>query len=152
MKKTTRKTIQYSRNLSSSYETFPYKDEIDYKTYKLIMNTYHIQMVESMSKEGAVYQLPEGLGHMGCFQRSTYGRGVFDYQLYKEFKIKRYIKNRHTEGRAVVFVWDCSIPYRGVPMQFKSFYKWKPPRDAKRNLAKLIFGGLSVTIFNNLNE
>lgn len=103
MKKTTQKITYPSVNLKDSYEDFEFKDEIDYPTYRMIMATFHLTLLDSMMNEGAVYMLPQGLGHIGCFQRSTYGRGVFDYKLYNTEGIKRYIKNNHSGGRVVKF-------------------------------------------------
>ncbi len=151
MIKTTQKTIPRSANLKASYNSFEFKDEIDYNTYRLIMNTFHIEMLNDMMENGTVYKLPFSLGIIGCFQRSTFGKGVLDYKLFNETGIYRYIKNNHTEGRSVRFVWDNHY-FNGVPNNYKGFYTWKAPRDTKRKLATLLKSDTSVTIYNHLNE
>lgn len=151
MKKTTQQTTYRSPNPREAYKSFELKNEIDYDTYRRVVVAHNILLMKSIMEEGAVYKLPWGLGKIGCFQRSTYGKGVLDYKLYNETGIYRYIKNIHSDGRVVRFVWD-PVGYSGIPRELRGFYEWRAPRDHKRALARMLKDTGSVIIYNNLNE
>jgi hypothetical protein len=136
-------------NLKDSYKD--YKEEVDYNTYKKVIYAMYDIMMDNMMNKGIVYKLPHNIGVIGCFQRTTYGRGVMDFKLHKETGIKRYIKNYHSEERVIVFNLDTSY-HSGITNQFRKLYKFTASRSRKRQLASIIKSKVDICTYNNLDE
>ncbi len=135
--------------LSDLYEHFPDKEEVPLEQYKLILKTFNYTMVKSMIEEGKVYLLPNKLGALGIMKQRVFGRGVFDYNLYKKEGIKVWKKNLHSSSYAARFTWDQRV-HRTVLTD--NIYKWDPPRDWKRELAKQIKENNTISLYYDIYE
>jgi len=105
------------------------RDEI-----KLILDTFHFSLMKDMIDTGTAYILPFQLGLLGVFRVAVFGRGVFDYQLYKETGIKRYHRNNGTNQEVAVFRWIRKFGHYSSKLRH-SVYTFKPTRHWKRYVA-----------------
>lgn len=95
-------------NIFEAYDN-PYNLSI--QDFKLISKTFFTILTTTCIDTGEIYYLPFKLGHFGVFKKATFGRGFFDYQLYKETNIKRWIKNNHSQQYVARFNWDKRFVY-----------------------------------------
>lgn len=133
--------MQNSKNYANldSQEVFKLYDNIyniDKQTFVNITRTFFFFLCKALIYEQKTYVLPKALGMISLRKRKTQGSGVFDYKLYKETGIKRYIKNNHSEQYAVNFVWDKSVVR--LTDRLLNLYFFNPARDFSRELAKYI--------------
>lgn len=141
-------TVKTKRaNYESAFKQF--KGEMSKQEYRLIIGTLHLLMMEDITTNAAVYRLPHGLGVVGAFKRPTVGRGVFDYKLYNNEGIYRYVRNKHTEGYAINFRWVPLSSNLGSNREIGSLFVWSSTRDHKRKLASLLKGGTPISIYHD---
>lgn len=137
-----------NRSIKQSYET--YRGGIDYETYKKVLTFYFKYLAQGLLNAN-VYKLPNNTGIIGIFKRPTYGKGLFDYNLYKESGIKSWKKNFHSYKYAANFKWDPRGKFSSLPSFVKTTYKFSAVRDLKRLLAKKINTENIIETFYDLN-
>ena len=116
------------------YEDYPNPNNLSPEEIRLITDTFHYSLLKDIVDSGASYLLPFKLGLLGIFRVSVFGRGIFDYQLYKETGIKRYHKNNNTGQEVAVFRWIKTFPYFHSKLRY-NVYTFKPSRFWKRYVA-----------------
>lgn len=131
------------------YEKYPDKENVSLEEYKLILKTFNYLMVKSMVEEGKLYLLPNRMGVLGIYKQKVFGRGVFDYALYKKEGLKVWKKNLHSSSYAARFLWDQRVHRTDLT---DHVYKWDPPRDWKRNLAKEIKEKNNISTYYDIYE
>lgn len=131
------------------YDKYPDKEEISLEEYKLIAKTFNYFLVKSMIEEGKLYLLPNRMGVLGILKQRVFGRGVFDYNLYKKEGIKVWKKNLHSSSYAARFIWDQRIHRTDLK---DHIYRWDPPRDWKRELARQIKENNTISLYYDVYE
>lgn len=86
-----------------TFRTYKNEHNLTKAEYKLIVFTFFTLFAQDLAVTGKVYRLPRKLGTLSIRKKSLHGRGYFDYQLYKETGIKRYIQNNHSSNYVSVF-------------------------------------------------
>ena len=81
-------TKSYASEIEA-FAAYPNKHNITFSDFKLILKTFFSILIEEVINTGDNYIFPNKLGSFGIRKKDTWGRGVFDYQLYKETSIKR---------------------------------------------------------------
>lgn len=137
-----------NRSIKQAYES--YKGQVDYLTYKKIIENYFKFLLAGLF-ESNVYKLPNNTGIIGIFKRPTVGKGLFDYKLYAEEGIKSWRKNFHTHKYAVNFSWNPKGNFSSFPAYIKTTFKFSAVRDSKRMLAKKIKTDNIIETFYDLN-
>ena len=111
--------------------------DIPFSLYKEICYEYFKELKENILS-GKTVELPYRLGIISVIKYRlplTKGRKVgIDYQLSKKYGKKILLTNEHTNGYSYKIKW-----LKGHAIfKNKRSYKFVPPRDMKRTLAKLI--------------
>lgn len=117
------------------YGDYPNPHNLSKEEIKLILDTFHFSLMKDMIDTGTAYILPFQLGLLGVFRVGVYGRGVFDYQLYKDTGIKRYHRNNGTNQEVAVFKWIRTFGHYSSKLRH-SVYNFKASRHWKRYIAK----------------
>ncbi len=136
MSKSTRLPNNY-RSCTEAFKTYENPYQLTQTEYNLIVRSFFVLLGQSMVNTGRNYLLPFGLSSLGIAKVPTFGRGVFDYQRYKETGEKIYKKNTHSSGMIGIFKWDNRWPRFKVPPPAYTF-KFSACRDLARYLAKRI--------------
>lgn len=87
----TSKSQRINRNYVTPTELFVKYDNkfgISKYDFNLIVKIFFKTLAHSMMVEGKVFQIPKRLGTLGIRKRPTFGRGVFDYNLFKSEGLK----------------------------------------------------------------
>lgn len=116
------------------YKDYSNPHELTPDEVRLITDTFHYLMMKDMIESGAAYVLPFQLGLIGIFRVAVFGRGIFDYQLFKETGIKRYHRNNAVGQEVAVFKWIRKFGHYSSKLKY-SVYNFKPTRYWKRYLA-----------------
>lgn len=137
--------MQEIQTLSSTdfCKTYPNPHNLSKEEIKLILDTFHFSMMQDIVHSGAAYILPFQLGLIGVFRVAAAGRGVFDYQLFKDTGIKRYHFNNGTNQEVAVFKWIRKFGHYSSKMRF-GVYAFKPTRHWKRHLAQRMKSNHSI--------
>jgi len=90
------KTIKLVKNYSDTFNDYENKYDISKADFKKILYAFNTLLAASTVTEGKVYKMPYTLGFLGVFKKPLVGKGIFDYQLWKETGIKRFKKNPHS--------------------------------------------------------
>lgn len=149
MRRTKQQANKAYLTLNDFYESYPDKDNLTLEEYKLILKTFNYFLVKSMIEEGKLYLLPNRMGVLGIMKQKVFGRGVFDYNLYKKEGIKVWKKNLHSSSYTARFIWDQRIFRSDLT---DKIYRWDPPRDWKRELAKQIKDKNSISTYYDIYE
>jgi hypothetical protein len=128
-------TSKYYLNELDIFKTYPNKYQITHNDFAIIARTFFFVMMRRMIYEYETYKLPYGLGRMGIFKKTTYGKGVFDYKLYKEEGIKHWHKNLHTHNYVARIKLDPRWP-NCIYDSIGRMIKFKANRNSSRELAK----------------
>lgn len=89
MSKQSTQTNKNYLNERDAFKSYPNPYNIKFRDYKLILKTFFWFLMRSVIATGINYVFPYKLGIFGVRKKPTWGRGVFDYKLYKETGIKR---------------------------------------------------------------
>ena len=95
----TSKSPRFSRNYTSitdMFQTFDNTSNLTKNDFNLIIKVFFKVMTDATVNEGKIYQIPYRLGTFGVRKRQTVGRGVFDYNLFKQDGTKVWKKNLHS--------------------------------------------------------
>ena len=106
--------------------------------YNLIVRSFFYIFANDLINTGKVYQLPRNLGTFSIRKKPIFGRGYFDYQLYKDTGVKRYIKNNHSSNYVSRFVWDTNYGRYDPKLPSGEIITFKPARQYARDLAAKI--------------
>lgn len=119
------------------FKTYDNKYNISIADYELITNTFFTLLGRTIVDTGNVYRLPYRMGTLSMRKRPIFGRGTFDYQLYKETGIKRYRQNNHSSNYVGTFYWDTHYGRFDTKLP-DSVMLFKPARDLARYSATKI--------------
>lgn len=142
-----------SRNYANeinAFETYNNKYKISFLDFKLILKTFFSILQFELIGSGNVIKLPFSLGTLSIRKKETPKiGGVFDYKLFKETGIKRYIKNDHSSKYLAKYHWDTSYPQFDSTLP-NSVFDYFPPRFFKRYLAKEIKDNNAINRYYDL--
>lgn len=71
------------------FKTYNNKYNLSPAEFKLIVRTFFLLLSYSVIDTGNIYLLPKKLGTFSVRKKPTFGRGRFNYKLYKETGIKQ---------------------------------------------------------------
>lgn len=124
-------------NLVTQFDKYDNPHNIDKNDFSFIIKTFFVVLTKSIVDDGKIYKLPFGLGSLGIRRRPTYGRGVFDYQLYKKEGIKVWKKNLHSSMYSAQVFWDKRGNRFTLP-EYTHVFKLQACRDLTRHLSQQI--------------
>lgn len=124
-------------NPDSLFDSYSNPHNITLEDFRLITKVFFAILSHKIITEGKVFQLPNRLGSVGVYKRKTIGRGVFDYQLFKETGQKVWKKNLHSSQYAATTKWDTRPP-RFDPSIPGHVFKFTPCRDHNAKLTTSI--------------
>jgi len=121
-----------AKDIYEQASTVPFK----YKFYKKVLNSFHKNLMKEVldSSEGVV--LPKQLGVLRVMKAVNRRGMALDFQKTKEYGVKVYHTNMHSDGYFAFFNWNKDHPY-GI-FGFKNIYKFVATRTNKRELARKI--------------
>lgn len=129
------------------YAEYPNPHNLSKGDIRLIMDTFHYMLMHDIIENGTCYILPFELGELTVVRIPVHGRGVFDYQLFKDTGIKRYHKNNNSAQEVAIFKWKKKFPfYRNLPKG--KVYMFKASRFWKRYLAKRMKSDKSIFTYH----
>lgn len=131
------------KNISKSFSAYENRFNISYRDFIFIIKSFLVLLSESIVNDGKVYKLPYGLGSLGVRRRPTYGRGVFDYELFKKEGIKVWKKNMHSGMYSAQVFWDKRSNRYTLP-DYTHVFKLRPCRDLARYLSQQIKNNNSI--------
>ena len=86
-----------------TFNTYNNKYNISKADFEVITRTFFTILGRNIIETGNVYKLPHRTGTLSIRKRPVFGRGTFDYQLFKETGIKRYRQNNHSSNYVGTF-------------------------------------------------
>ena len=111
---------------------------VDFKTFKKIINTYYLQILEDILYKGVQYKLPYRMGKIRVIKRKVDINNLNRFGINWVESVKQnkqiYHLNNHSKGFVYRFKWDKENSL--VHNLF--FYKFVPSRMIKRKLASII--------------
>lgn len=139
------------RGIKNDYESFPHKKDITYAQYRLIVTTFNMLLMESMSTQGHVYKLPKGNGLLGIFKYKSDHNSVMNYQHYKETGEVLMLSNLHSNKYICKFTWIKNAPFRspGTNDFIAHLMHFRACRYYTRGLAQKIKNELNINIFRD---
>lgn len=74
---------------TDSFYTYDNKYNLSINDYRLILRVFFTLFIEELVHSGNIFILPCRLGNLSIRKKETFGRGNFDYQLYKTTGVKK---------------------------------------------------------------
>jgi len=112
--------------------------KVDFKTFKKIITTYYLRMLDDVLYKGVEYKFPYRLGKIRVIKRkvdvNNLNRFGIDWTESVKYNKQIYHLNNHTNGFVYRFKWIKENT--NVPNLY--FYKFVPSRMIKRKLAQVI--------------
>ncbi len=124
--------------------------DIDYGTYKRILSTMCIVILEYILNRSEGFKMPYGLGFIQVVKYKpktlTQKSLSVDYRASKEYNKKIYHLNEHSQGYKFRLYWSK------LPKTFPDRYKYQLcfVRQNKRKLAQLIFNKQDYIDINDI--
>lgn len=121
------------------YKAYSKDEDIDYYTFKQILDAFNAHMMDCILNQSDVVKLPYGLGSVGVvkYKPKTLSPKSLsvDYKASAEYGKKIYHLNEHSNGYKFRLYWSK------LPQTFPDRYRYQLSlvRANKRKLAQLIF-------------
>lgn len=141
----TTKTTRDSLTLTQTklYKDYKNPHNLKKEEIRLIADTFHYLLMHDIIENGSCYILPFKIGELTVTRIPVHGRGVFDYQLFKDTGIKRYHKNNNSSQEVAIFKWRRRFPYY-KDLYSGNVYAFKASRFWKRYLASRMKSDKSI--------
>lgn len=121
------------------YKAYSKDEDIDYHTFKQILDAFNAHMMYCILNQSDIIRLPYGLGSVGIVKYKpktmTPKSLSVDYKASAEYGKKIYHLNEHSDGYKFRLYWSK------LPQTFPDRYRYQLSlvRANKRKLAQLIF-------------
>lgn len=141
-----RKLRTADNNYLSLFKTFKtYKNEFNLteQQFNIIIKSFFFILLREMIQKAKTFALPNKLGVFGIRKTPTHGRGYFDYQLYRNTGIKRYLRNNHSEQLVARIYWNQA--YNRMRDKLVCIFKLAPSRKFTRGLSQYIKNNNSIS-------
>lgn len=128
----------YHTTIHDLWDDYPHKDKITKSKFKKIIQTANYLTVKQAIYTGEGYVLPKRCGIFSVRKGKTKAsrKKYIDFNHFRKTGEKIYHRNKHSEGWFAKFQWTLAYPLSVIKNH--QFYKFKPSKVHKSNLAKAI--------------